>query len=215
MKKDTRIIIGIYLFFLLIAGFLFVKNQQNSTGISEDFVLTQENESSNHQEEAVQSSNPKEDTSKEETEKELAVYVSGAVKKPGLYRYHGTGRVCDAIEAVGGFSKNADKSSVNLARVLNDGEQICVLTKAQTRKKASQTASESSTDGSVQTDLIDINKASLDELMTLPGIGQAKAGLILNYRSENGLFAKKEDLMKVSGIKEGVYNKIKDLITIT
>jgi competence protein ComEA len=51
--------------------------------------------------------------------------------------------------------------------------------------------------------------------MTLPGIGQAKATLIVNYRSEHGLFTKKEDLMKISGIKEGVYNKIKDLITIT
>jgi competence protein ComEA helix-hairpin-helix repeat region len=63
--------------------------------------------------------------------------------------------------------------------------------------------------------LVNINKASLEELMSLPGIGQAKAQLILDYRTEHGVFAVKEDLMKISGIKDGIYKKIKDLITIT
>lgn len=214
MKKDTRIIMGICLFFLFLAGFLFVKQQKDSAGISKEFVLSEENtQDASLQQDSKLSVKQETDTGKKE-EQECAVYVSGAVKHPGVYRYYGTARVCDAIEAVGGLLKSADRDSVNLARILNDGEQITVLTKAQAKKKAAQSVSGTDT-GREQTELIDINKASLDELMTLPGIGQAKANLILNYRSENGLFAKKEDLMKISGIKEGVYNKIKDLITIT
>ena len=210
MKKDTRIIIGICMVFLLLAGFLFWKQQKESVRVSQDTVA--EFADSTQTEKPTESSSEPVEAS---DSKECAVYVSGAVRKPGLFRYHGTARVDDAIQAVQGFTKEAAKDSINLARVLNDGEQICVLTKKQMKKGAMAKTASLSANGSSESKQININKASLEELMTLPGIGKAKAEMIITYRTEEGLFAKKEDLMKISGIKEGVYHKIKDLITIT
>lgn len=210
MKKDTRIIVGICLIFLIAAGFVFFKNQSETSKQLSDFSSVDEEEV------ALESS---EVTAEEKgsladsSSQECAVYISGAVKSPGLYRYHGQARVSDAIESVGGFTKNAATDAINLAQLLNDGEQITVPTKkeaAKAQKNTNQNPSERS-----DSDLININKASLEELMTLPGVGQAKANLILDYRMEHGSFSKKEDIMKISGIKEGVYNKIKDLITIS
>lgn len=227
MKKDTHIIIGFCLLFFILAGFLFVRQQRESAGFAEESILAQE--------EMVNSALPErigqedgQDIKKEEKKdrqseekKECAVYISGAVKHAGLYRYHGIARLCDAVESAGGFLKNADKASVNLARVLEDGEQIHVLTKKQAKKQALASGREDangaagSNAASSVAGLVNINNASLEELMSLPGIGQAKAQLILDYRTEHGVFAAKEDLMKISGIKDGIYNKIKDLITIT
>lgn len=218
MKKDTRIILGFCLLFFILAGFLFVKQQRESASVSEEGFLMQEQEGGSVLQEEVRQEKGQKQKTKVQTggqeEKECAVYVSGAVKHAGLYRYHGTARVCDAVESAGGFLKNADKVSINLARMLEDGEQIHVLTKAQA-KKAKKQALASDVGTARQTGLVNINKATLEELMTLPGIGQAKANLILDYRTEHGEFTAKEDLMKISGIKDGVYNKVKDLITIT
>lgn len=214
MKKDTRIIVGFCLLFFILAGFLFVKQQRESAVVSEKSFLMQEKEENSAFQEEVKQEKGQEQKTEVQTdgqkEKECAVYVSGAVKHAGLYRYCGTARVCDAVEGVGGFLKSADRASVNLARMLEDGEQIHVLTKAQAKKAKKQALAAGS-----QTKLVNINKATLEELMTLPGIGQAKANLILEYRTEHGGFTAKEDLMKISGIKDGVYNKVKDLITIT
>jgi len=237
MKRDIRIIVGICLLFLLTAGFLFVKQQKESAGAAQGLSLVEEGGSVPGQGEEGDSGGEQENSAspalqqqKEQSaiqnegdisgETECAVYVSGAVRKPGLYRYKGRARVCDAIDAVGGFAKNADTNSVNLARVLNDGEQICVPTKAQAKEQEGQETPAAQEGTAVQAGdggagLVDINRASASELMTLPGIGQAKADLIINYRSEHGPFAKKEDLMQISGIKEGTFNKIKELITIT
>lgn len=215
MKKDTRIILGFCLLFFIFAGVLFVRQQRESAVVTEEAFLMQEEEKSL----ALQKKEEQEKGQKQNTEilpdgqeeKECAVYISGAVKHAGLYRYIGTARVCDAVEYAGGFLKNADQASINLARTLEDGEQIHVLTKAQAKKQA---AVSEKAPGS-QSAFVNINNATLEELMTLPGIGQAKAQLILDYRTEHGTFAAKEDLMKISGIKDGIYNKIKDLITIT
>jgi len=216
MKKDTRIMIGICIILLVAAGFLFVRQQKHTSGFADEFI------SAEGQEMALETgsgSDTVQDSSKQENKEtavECAVYISGAVKHPGLYRYYGTARVSDAIEAVGGFRKNADKEAVNLARILADGEQICVLTKKETarRKKNSEKNSSAPDTKEQNTTLININKASMEELMSLPGIGQAKAALIIDYRAGQGGFSRKEDLMKISGIKEGVYNKIKNLISV-
>lgn len=214
MKKDTRIIIGICIVLVIAAGFLFVRQQRHAGSFTDEFVSAggQEALLESGTNTAQESAGQKD----EETAVECAVYISGAVKHPGLYRYHGTARVSDAIEAAGGFKKNADREAVNLARILADGEQICVLTKKQTAGNKKDSGKESSTPDTKEqsANLININKASAEELMSLPGIGQAKASLIIDYRTEQGNFSKKEDLMNISGIKEGVYNKIKDLISL-
>ena len=109
----------------------------------------------------------------------------------------------------GGLSRKADASAVNQARLLTDGEQITIPRKG----KKSSTKGRTGTDDKVS-GLVNINQADLAELMTLAGIGEAKAQLIIDYRTENGSFSSIEDIMKISGIKEGIYNRIKDQITI-
>lgn len=210
MKRDTRIVIGICILFLIAAGGLFWRQQSASVDFSGEPVSVQD---SNQPDWDVADRKRMGGQTAQETDlEECAVYVSGAVKKPGIYRYSGTARLCDAIKARGGFTKKADKNSVNLARVLTDGEQIIVQIR-QKAKNSLQTAAAKAGDGQ-EVELIDINKASAKDLLALPGIGEAKAEAIIAYRTEHGPFSKTEDLMKISGIKEGVYNKIKNFIII-
>ncbi len=133
----------------------------------------------------------------------IAVYISGAVKKPGVYELDSNSRINDAVIAAGGFRKKADKNSLNLAAYISDGEHIHISAK-------SSKESESDTEDSA----VNINKASKEELMTLPGIGESKANLIIRYRDENNGFDNIEELMNISGIKEGVFSRISELITI-
>lgn len=206
--KDTRIIWGLCFLFLCGAIFLYVSTQTKETKNASNLIAATATA-------AAKISN----TEGTDTLQECAVYISGAVKHPGLYRYQGNRRVSDAIDAVGGFQKNAAKDTINLARILTDGEQINVPTKKEVKKTSTQKEDSggnlTDADSESQTHLININTATLEELMTLPGVGESKAKMILDYRTQNGFFQKPEDLMQISGIKEGVYNKIKDSITIS
>lgn len=135
-----------------------------------------------------------------ETEKtgEIVVYVCGAVKKPGVYHLPKGTRIQDAIEQAGGFAEGADETSQNLAALLEDEMQLTVPfinTEGQSKK-------------------VNLNTADKEELMTLPGVGDSKAESILQYRKENGRFRKIEDIMEIPGIKEGMFEKIKDDITV-
>ncbi|MGN0383598.1 MAG: helix-hairpin-helix domain-containing protein [Eubacterium sp.] len=145
------------------------------------------------------------------------VYVCGEVINPDVYRLEHDARICDAIEAAGGFTKEAARESVNLAEKVTDGQQINILSNqeyesAQNTSIAADSAVGSNTDE--KTVLININTASAEELMTLPGIGKVKAEAIISYRETNGNFTSVKDIMNVTGIKEGAYNKIADMITI-
>lgn len=149
---------------------------------------------------------------------EYAVYICGAVKHPGVYHFAYMARVCDVIEAAGGLKKNAAATSVNQARYIVDGEQIQILTRKQAKVEQLQVDNGASADaqdgGSTASALVNINQAMETELMTLPGIGQSKAKAIIDYRTQNGDFGSTEDIMKVTGIKKGVYEQIKDSITV-
>ena len=152
---------------------------------------------------------------------EIYVYVSGCVKKPGVYQLSAGSRIYQAVEAAGGMTKKADAKECNLAEVLQDGEQIHIPSKSeteeQTKDKAedtddSITAGEKS--GKTKSTKININTASKEELMTLTGIGEVKAQAIIAYRQSQGAFSQIRDLMKVEGIKEGSYTKIQDDICV-
>ena len=137
----------------------------------------------------------------------IVVYICGAVKHPGVYTLPEGSRVNDVLEAAGGFSENASTSSVNLAARLQDEEMIQVLTvEEQTAARAEESATANQ--------LVNINSADIDMLCNLPGIGESKARDIIMYRKENGAFQNKEDIMKVAGIKENLYKRICDLITV-
>ena len=144
----------------------------------------------------------------------IYIYVCGWVKKSGVYRLPRGARACDAVEAAGGFKKKADRDYVNLAEALSDGQQIYIPSKAEVSVSNSGTsAGTGSTEGSTG-GRINLNTATREELMTLTGIGEAKADAIISYREQAGLFSRIEDIMNISGIKEGVFSKIKDDITV-
>lgn len=140
-------------------------------------------------------------------EPRVFVHVVGEVEKPGIYIVANRARVFDAIIAAGGFTKSADQSTVNLAREVSDGEQVVVMAAgAQSGSAAAQT--------SAQTALISLNRASQLELEALPGVGPTLAGRMIDWRTANGGFKKKEDLLKVSGIGNKMFDGMKDLVTL-
>lgn len=142
----------------------------------------------------------------------ICVYVCGAVCSPGVYELDPDARVYEAVERAGGMTAEAAPESVNQARPLADGEQIRILTREEAEQQGTE-ADRSAEDAGADRK-VNINTAGKEELMTLNGIGEAKAQSILDYREANGGFGSTEELMEIEGIKEGVFNKIKDDITI-
>ena len=147
------------------------------------------------------------------TEQPIVVQIAGAVPRPGVYALAKGSRVQDAISAAGGFLAEADKTGINLARALDDGEQL-EIPYAEGSSPVLGTPLPASTESASSTELIDINTASLAELDSLPGIGPTTAQKIIDYREQNGPFLTKEDIINVSGIGPGTYERLKDLITV-
>ena len=130
-------------------------------------------------------------------------------------------RLYEAIQMAGGFTDEAAGEALNQAEKIEDGSRIYVPTKEEAKAGTEnngtfvQNADNEKTDaGSTADGKVDINTAGKDELMTLSGIGEAKADAIIRYRDEHGKFQKIEDLMEVEGIKDGVFQKVKDQIKI-
>ena len=204
MKRQTLITIGICICFLVLSGWFYMRSAAGSAPNTQEWISGRDS--------PVPSMTGDDPPTDRETADngECAVYICGAVKNPGVYRFTGDARVCDAVKAAGGFRKKADRTAINQARPLNDGEQITIPQKG----KNSGLAKKQAVGGDREAGLVNINQADLTELMTLAGIGEAKAQLIIDYRTENGSFTSIEDIMKISGIKEGIYNRIKDQITV-
>ena len=141
------------------------------------------------------------------SEPEIFVDVTGAVNKPGVYSLTGRSRVIDAIKAAGDSAPGADLSTINLARVLNDGEQIYV--DSSVVNSAGQRVSKKVASGP-----ININRATLRQLDGLDGIGPVIAGRIIQYRKKNGSFLTIDDLQKVSGIGAAKFAQIKSKVRI-
>ena len=145
-----------------------------------------------------------------ETKAQVYVYVTGAVANPGVYSLDEGLRVCDAVEAAGGLAEDADASTVNLARVLSDGEHIALPTKAEVETALAQ----GSAGGAAASSLVNINTADASALETLSGVGSATAQAIISDREQNGPFSTIEDLMRVDGIGEKKFAKLKDSICV-
>ena len=140
-------------------------------------------------------------------EPEIFVDVTGAVNNPGVYTLTGRSRVIDAIKAAGDSAPGADLSTINLARVLNDGEQIYV--DSTVINSSGQRVSKKVSSGP-----ININRATLRQLDALDGIGPVIAGRIIEYRKKNGSFLTIDDLQKVSGIGAAKFAQIKSKVRI-
>jgi competence protein ComEA len=153
------------------------------------------------------------------TEAPIAVHVIGAVPRPGLYEFSEGARVQDAIDAAGGLLATANANGLNLAALLEDGQQLDVpygdgqVPESGNNSFDLPSGTSDSPDNS-DSELININTASLEELDSLPGIGPTTAQKIIDYREENGPFAVIEDIENVSGIGPSTFENIKDLITV-
>lgn len=150
----------------------------------------------------------------ENKEEQVCVYVCGAVNKPGVYSLQSGKRIADAIGLAGGMKEDASQDCLNQAEVLSDAQMIRVLTIEEAQNSNGNDAKDKSGEVTADKGLVNINTATCDQLMTLPGIGQNKADSIIAYREENGKFNTVEDIMNITGIKEGVFNKIKNYITV-
>ncbi len=158
---------------------------------------------------------------------DILVHVCGNVNSPGVYSLSPGSRIYEAVEMAGGFTEEADNSVINLADCLTDGMQIYVpavteddtVSERQYIRPAEGTpdtgsALNTGTGSGNAGSRVNINTASKDELMTLSGVGESRADAIIAYRTENGPFASTEEIMNISGIKEGLFGKIKDKITV-
>lgn len=164
-----------------------------------------------------------EDTGRED-EKQIFVYVCGAVQAPGVYGLEEGARLYEAIACAGGVREDAAEESVNQAQTVADGDRLYIPTDEEVRqglgeflKSGVSIGTEGTKSEGNDTDSagkVNINTASKEELKTLNGIGDTRAESILSYRELNGPFQTIEALMQVDGIKEGVFNKMKDSITV-
>lgn len=142
---------------------------------------------------------------------EIFVHVSGEVAKPGVYAVTNGARVFDLVAQAGGFTKKADQTSVNLARVVSDGEQLTVFQK--------QLSGSSQTSGLNQQNsgaaaLISLNRAVGEELESLPGVGPTLAQRIIDWRTANGGFKSIEDLLEVGGIGDKLFSGLRGKVSL-
>ena len=197
MQKKFNICFILLIILVVVSGC--TKKSYLST--EEDYNTTESNSSTSF---GNTKTNSTKSNSTNSTSDKCFVQISGAVNNPGVYELDGDARIFQVVLMAGGLREDADDSSLNQAGKVTDGQMIVVLTK----EEALAAAMNSSSDGKV-----DINTADEATLMTLPGIGEAKAKAIIKYRESNS-FTSKEDIKNISGIKDGVYSKIEDLIKV-
>lgn len=147
-------------------------------------------------------------------EKEMCVvHVCGAVQNPGVYTLEEGSRIYQAVEAAGGFAQDAGADYLNQADRISDGMKIYVPDLNELQDMAWQEISGSAFENT-ETGLVNINTADEALLCTLSGVGSSRAKSIIAYREQHGAFQKIEDIMNVEGIKEGLFQKIRDNITV-
>ena len=144
---------------------------------------------------------------------EIVVDVAGKVRRPGIVVLPAGSRVVDALEAAGGARRGVDLSPLNLARPLNDGEQILVGVDAPAQGAGGGPAAGGPA-GGAGSQLVNINTASLDELDTLPGVGPVTAQAIVDWRTRHGGFTAVDDLLEVDGIGDATLQKLAPLVTL-
>lgn len=166
-------------------------------------------------------------------DRDITVYVSGAVNTPGMYTLKTPARIDDALAQAGGFSDAADRDRVNLAQKLSDGQHVYIpragetasaegtrtrsrSSSAQSRRKTSSAPSQSAVQSAdiSAVNPLNLNSASKEELMQLKGVGASLAKRILDYRSMRGSFQSKEELLMIAGIGEKLYAQIESLICL-
>lgn len=204
------IIAGIVLLILMISVFIkSSESKENETNSMYQEILNEtDNTADDIESETI------EQKGSEETQTEIFVDVKGAVQHPGVYEMPDRSRLIDAIEKAGGFTKEADSNTVNLAQLLTDQMMIYVGKVGEEPLPINQSEGEQVNEESGESLSININTAEFTELMELKGIGEAKAQNIITYREENGKFETIEEIKEVSGIGEGIFEGLKGDIIV-
>lgn len=223
MKKINKKIIIIILIIIIIVGTTIYEKiikDRNLIEINEDIDITNTNEENTTEEQ---------NTTNSESNSKIIIYITGQVRKEGVYELDENSRITDAIEIAGGLKEDANIENINLAEVLEDGMKIYIPDKKEPNnyqsenKNLIQKNTENTTENSKKTNTdnkqnqntkININTATQTELETLPGIGPSTALKIINYRKDNGKFKNIDDIKNVSGIGDSKFNNIKNLIKV-
>lgn len=236
LDNKKKIIISVILLIILAIGFVIYilagnSNDYSALDLENDALVDSGKNVENEQENSMQSADNTNvtddgndiDNTNQVTEEvvEIAVHITGEVKKQGLIYLKEGSRVADAIEKAGGETKNADLSQINLAYVLQDGQKIYVPNKNEkisqyiTGNSGNNDTEENNTSNlSKEDSKVNINTANQSELDSLPGIGPSIAQKIIDYREENGNFKTIEELQNVKGIGDAKYEEIKDMVTV-
>lgn len=234
LTRKQRIILGVIICIIMIIVFIFVYKYFYIDAIkgknTSDLQITNESDSNETSDNGYADDSIADETNTDDgilnskkKKTTIIVHVIGEVNKPGVVKLAEGARIIDAINEAGGQTENADTSKVNLAYIVEDGTQIYIpkynenledvsLIREDAGKgiiKESALNNETSTNTK-----ININTATKEKLITLPGIGDSMADKIINYRTQNGKFEKIEDLKKVNGIGDSKFNSIKDKITV-
>ena len=204
--KEYKIIVICVSLGLVLGGFLLLKPvaqtpakesnlQSEVTAVSKD--STDEKDDKNQKEEVMD-------------QDLITVDVKGAVKTPGIYDLPVGCRINDAVQKAGGLTDNADSKSINLAQKISDESLVYVPTKGEDTSQATQ----SNASNSKENKKVNLNKASLEELKQVKGLGAKRAQDIIDHRDTNGKFKSVDELKKVSGIGAKTIEKLKEYVTV-
>ncbi|MDF2610759.1 MAG: hypothetical protein K0R92_2233 [Lachnospiraceae bacterium] len=211
MDKNKSFKLIITILFVVLAGILY---SCNMTGQKKELIpLTQDLETKETSGTREENNLKEEKTLLEDSDaKSLYVHICGAVKKPDVYEVKDGTRIIEVIRLAGGLTDEAAGDYINQAALVTDGQQVYIPTKSEVVDASpSGYLQNSNQDGA---NIVNINTAAKEELMTLPGIGEAKANSIIAYRQENGGFKNIDEIKNIEGIKDSVFNKISELITV-
>lgn len=206
MKNKSKTIIIV----VLIVALVFIAYSQKNLKNESDFKSL--NDLSLKESSIASKSNNKKET-------KVIVHLSGAVKNPGVYKLTENDRLIDLIKAAGGLTTKADLDQINLAEKLFDGQKLKIpsllkLKETSNLKTKNKVINQNYSSKNTDSKYLNINRASQAELESLSGIGPAKAATIIKYRSDNGPFAQKKDLLKISGIGPKTLANIEDEIVL-
>ena len=207
--KEYKIIVICACLGLVLGGFLLIKPSTQKpvteTNLQAEVAAVSKDSSSEKE--------VKKEEKEESTEQDLiTVDVKGAVKSPGIYDLPVGSRVHDAVQKAGGLTEEADSKSLNLAQKVSDEALVYVPTKGE--ESASQQTASGTTPSSSKEKKVNLNKASLEELKQVKGLGGKRAQDIIDHREANGKFKSVDELKKVSGIGAKTIEKLKDYVTV-
>lgn len=217
LLEHKAVVVAMLVVIAMASGLAMATLGGESDGVSFDRDSTSVERADTGSADASDDGDPSSDSKRVSAASEVYVDVDGAVVTPGVYRLREGARVAQAIDAAGGLTPEADVAGLNRASKVVDGQKIYVphVGERQTVDVvAGSGPGEASVGTSVVSDLVNINTANAAELQTLSGVGPSMAQSIIDERTQNGPFTSIEDLMRVSGIGEKKFAKIKDCICI-